>query len=315
MIQINHLTKRYGQKLAVDDISFEVQKGEIVGFLGRNGAGKTTTMNILTGYISSTSGSASVDGFDILTHPMEVKKRIGYLPEQPPVYMDMVVGEYLKFCCDLKEVMPKIQKKHIEEILELVRITDVSKRRIGNLSKGYKQRVGLAQALVGNPQVLILDEPTVGLDPKQIIEIRRLIKQLGQKHTVILSSHILPEVADVCEKVIIIDQGRIVAQDTLENLQRGVGETARLMVRVAGSESAALRSIRELHGVRFAESVGSKENGTTDFLIETDNQTDVRRPLFNTMARNGLPLLMIKYVDVTLEDIFLKLTGSGRENG
>jgi len=313
MIEIKNLTKRFGQKLAVDDISFTVKKGEIVGFLGRNGAGKTTTMNILTGYISSTSGSASVEGYDILTNPMEVKRKIGYLPEQPPLYMDMIVREYLNFCCRLKEVMPKTQKSHVDEILELVRITDVQKRRIGNLSKGYKQRVGLAQALVGNPQVLVLDEPTVGLDPKQIIEIRKLIKKLGENHTVILSSHILPEVADVCEKVIIIDKGKIVAEDTLDNLQKGIGETSRLIVRVAGSEAVSIRNIRDIYGVKFAESLGTKESGTVDILIECDKQNDVRRPLFNTMAKAGLPLLMIKYVDVTLEDIFLKITGSGRE--
>ena len=219
MIEVKNLTKRYGEKLAVDNASFTVNAGEIVGFLGRNGAGKTTAMNMITGYISSTSGTAMVDGYDILKEPAEVKKRIGYLPEQPPLYMDMTVNEYLAFAADIKKVSRKNRKEHLDRIKELVRITDVGSRIIGNLSKGYRQRVGLAEALVGNPPVLILDEPTVGLDPTQIIEIRHLIKGLGKEHTIILSSHILPEVADVCERVIIIDHGRIVAQDSLVNLQ------------------------------------------------------------------------------------------------
>ena len=208
MIEVKNLTKRYGEKLAVDNASFTVNAGEIVGFLGRNGAGKTTAMNMITGYISSTSGTAMVDGYDILKEPAEVKKRIGYLPEQPPLYMDMTVNEYLAFAADIKKVSRKNRKEHLDRIKELVRITDVGSRIIGNLSKGYRQRVGLAEALVGNPPVLILDEPTVGL---------------GKEHTIILSSHILPEVADVCERVIIIDHGRIVAQDSLVNLQQGLG--------------------------------------------------------------------------------------------
>lgn len=228
MIEVKNLTKRYGEKLAVDNASFTVNAGEIVGFLGRNGAGKTTAMNMITGYISSTSGTALVDGYDILKEPAEVKKRIGYLPEQPPLYMDMTVNEYLSFAADIKKVPHKNRKEHLDRIKELVRITDVGPRIIGNLSKGYKQRVGLAEALTGNPPVLILDEPTVGLDPTQIIEIRHLIKGLGKEHTIILSSHILPEVADVCERVIIIDHGHIVAQDSLAALQQGLGETASL---------------------------------------------------------------------------------------
>ncbi len=313
MIEIENLTKRYGDKLAVDNISFKVKKGSIVGFLGRNGAGKSTTMNIITGYISATSGTARINGYDILKNPREVKKCIGYLPEKPPIYQEMTVDEYLKFVCAIKDVKASSIPSHIDEIAQLVKLTDVMKRRIGNLSKGYQQRVGMAQALVGNPEVLILDEPTVGLDPKQIIEIRRMIKALGKKHTIILSSHILPEVADVCEQVVIINEGKIVAQDTLSNLQEGIQESANMVVRIAGSESASTKLIRSLPGVHYVEGLGSREKDTVDILIETQKGTDIRRPMFNAMAKANMPILMIKYVDVTLEDIFLKLTGTERE--
>ncbi len=313
MIEIENLTKKYGDKLAVDNISFKVKKGSIVGFLGKNGAGKSTTMNIITGYISATSGTARINGYDILKNPMEVKKCIGYLPEKPPIYSEMTVMEYLKFVCAIKDVKASAVNSHIDEIANLVKLTEVLNRRIGNLSKGYQQRVGMAQALVGNPEVLILDEPTVGLDPKQIIEIRRMIKALGKKHTIILSSHILPEVADVCEQVVIINDGKIIAQDTLANLQEGIEESANMIVRVAGSESAATKIIRSLSGVSFVEGLGSREKDTVDLLVETVKGVDVRRAMFNAMAKANMPILMIKYVDVTLEDIFLKLTGTERE--
>lgn len=313
MIEIENLTKRYGDKLAVDNISFKVKKGSIVGFLGRNGAGKSTTMNIITGYISATSGTARINGYDILKNPREVKKCIGYLPEKPPIYQEMTVDEYLKFVCAIKDVKASAISGHIDEIAQLVKLTDVMKRRIGNLSKGYQQRVGMAQALVGNPEVLILDEPTVGLDPKQIIEIRRMIKALGKKHTIILSSHILPEVADVCEQVVIINEGKIVAQDTLSNLQDGIQESANMVVRIAGSESASTKLIRSLPGVHYVEGLGVREKDTVDILVETEKGVDIRRPMFNAMAKANMPILMIKYVDVTLEDIFLKLTGTERE--
>ena len=233
MIELKHVTKRYGAKCAVDDISFTINRGEVLGFLGRNGAGKSTTMNMITGYISASEGQILLDGMDVLEQPREVKRRIGYLPEQPPLYMDMTVEEYLKFVCDIKEVRRKSQKAHLDDLYNLVKITDVRHRLIKNLSKGYKQRVGLAQALVGNPDVVIMDEPTVGLDPKQIIEIRKLISGLGENHTVVLSSHILHEVADVCDRVVIINKGRIVAQDTLANLTKGIGEAIRLTVRIS----------------------------------------------------------------------------------
>ena len=314
MIEVRNLTKRYGEKLVVDNASFTVNAGEIVGFLGRNGAGKTTTMNMITGYISSTSGTALVDGHDILKEPAEVKKRIGYLPEQPPLYMDMTVNEYLAFAADIKKVPNKNRKEHLDRIKELVRITDVSARIIGNLSKGYKQRVGLAEALVGNPPVLILDEPTVGLDPTQIIEIRHLIKGLGKEHTIILSSHILPEVADVCERVIIIDHGRIVAQDSLAALQQGLGETAKLTVRIAGPEAATARTLRAIEGVINVDNLGVRESNSYDFLITANKEIDVRRAIFNIMGKSGTPILLMRYLDYTLEDIFLQLTGTAKED-
>ena len=313
MIQVTNLTKTYGSKVAVNNISFTVEKGEVVGFLGRNGAGKTTTMNMITGYISSTGGTVTVDGCDILEQPLEAKRKIGYLPEQPPVYTDLTVNEYLDFAADLKGIAKKNPKKHLDEIKDLVKIADVSGRLIGNLSKGYRQRVGMAQALVGNPEILILDEPTVGLDPNQIIEIRKLIKRLGKEHTVILSSHILPEVADVCEKVIIIDRGSIVAQDTISNLSRGTGESSVLSVRIAGGENQVLRAVREIAGVLKAESLGTREPGSVDVIITTNKTTDVRRALFNAAARAGTPILLCRYMDITLEDIFLQFTGSKRE--
>ena len=314
MIEVRNLTKRYGEKLVVDNASFTVNAGEIVGFLGRNGAGKTTTMNMITGYISSTSGTALVDGHDILKEPAEVKKRIGYLPEQPPLYMDMTVNEYLAFAADIKKVPHKNRKEHLDRIKELVRITDVSARIIGNLSTGYKQRGGLADALVGHPPVLILDEPTVGLDPTQIIEIRHLIKGLGKEHTIILSSHILPEVADVCERVIIIDHGRIVAQDSLAALQQGLGETAKLTVRIAGPEAATARTLRAIEGVINVDNLGVRESNSYDFLITANKEIDVRRAIFNIMGKSGTPILLMRYLDYTLEDIFLQLTGTSKED-
>ncbi len=308
MIKVEHVTKRYGENLAVDDISFEIKRGEVVGFLGRNGAGKSTTMNIITGYISSSGGTAKIADHDILEEPLEVKKHIGYLPEQPPIYLDMVVEEYLNFCCDIKNVSKEKRKGHLADVCDLVGISHMRKRLCKNLSKGYRQRVGLAQALIGNPEVLILDEPTVGLDPRQIIEIRNLIKDLGKSHTVILSSHILHEVADVCERVIIIDKGKIVAKDTLENLASSVNEIKRMSVRIAGANSSVRKAIREISGVSFVDELGVREADSVDYIIESEKNADVRRSLFNTMARLGNPILMMRPMDVTLEDIFLQLT-------
>lgn len=313
MIQVENLTKRYGQHVAVDSIDFTVDAGEILGFLGPNGAGKTTTMNILTGYISATEGKAMINGIDILEQPEEAKKMIGYLPEFPPLYGDMTVTEYLSFVGDIKGLNASEVKKSMEKIMDLIKIGDVRGRLIKNLSKGYKQRVGLAQSLMGNPQVLILDEPTVGLDPKQIIEIRNLIKKLGKDHTIILSSHILPEVSAVCERVIIINKGKIVASDTPENLSKGFGNSSRLTLRIAAPEKQVLKVVNDLHGIKYVESQGSREPDTVDIIVESDSNVDIRRPLFNALCRASYPILMMKSMDMTLEDIFLQVTTQEQE--
>ena len=308
MIQVENLTKRFGQHVAVDSINFTVDSGEILGFLGPNGAGKSTTMNILTGYISATEGTALIDGIDILEQPEEAKKKIGYLPEFPPLYGEMTVTEYLNFVSEIKGVKTSDKKAGLDRIMDLVRIGDVKGRLIRNLSKGYRQRVGLAQALVGNPDVLILDEPTVGLDPKQIVEIRNLIKKLGKSHTIILSSHILPEVSEVCERVAIIDRGRIVASDTPANLSKGLGDTSRITLRIAASEKQALKVVGELQGIRSVESQGSREPDTVDIIVQAENNVDIRRPLFHAFSRASYPILMMRAVGMTLEDIFMRVT-------
>ncbi|MEE1225215.1 MAG: ATP-binding cassette domain-containing protein [Clostridia bacterium] len=310
MIKISNLTKAYGKKLALDDVSFTVGDGEILGFLGPNGAGKSTTMNIITGYISSTSGSVEVDGYNILENPIEVKKRIGYLPELPPLYPDMLVYDYLDFVYELKKVKTENKKEHIHNIINEVGIDGVAKRRIGNLSKGYKQRVGLASALIGNPQVLILDEPTVGLDPKQIIEIRNLIKSLGEKRTVILSSHILSEISAVCERVIIINNGKLVAEDTPQHLSERFGRNNKLMIRVSGAEDAIENVLRGLEGVVEVTASGQADENSYDFIIETSIEIDneFNKKLFFAFAENAMPIVMQKKVEDSLEDIFLQVT-------
>lgn len=313
MIQVEKLTKKYGQHLAANNLNFTVNKGEVLGFLGPNGAGKSTTMNIITGYISATEGTVRIDGYDILEKPTEVKKKIGYLPEFPPLYTDMTVQEYLDFVSGIKKVSGIQKKKDMDKIMDLVRIADVRKRLIKNLSKGYKQRVGFAQALVGNPQVLILDEPTIGLDPKQIIEIRNLIKELGREHTIILSSHILPEVSAVCERVLIINKGEIVASGTPDSLSKHINNSSRLSIRVAGAEKPVLKLLNEIPGVKIAEYNGTKEQDTIDILIEADKDVDIRKPLFFALSRAQYPILQMKAVDLTLEEIFLQLTTKERE--
>lgn len=307
MIEVENLVKRYGGHLAVDHLSFTVEKGCVCGFLGPNGAGKSTTMNIITGYLSPTEGSITVDGFDTLENPLEAKKRIGYLPEIPPLYTDMTVKEYLNFMYDLKKVkLPR--KEHIAEICSLVKIDDVYGRLIANLSKGYRQRVGIAQALLGNPPVLILDEPTVGLDPKQIIEIRNLIKSLGRKHTVILSSHILSEVQAVCERVIVINRGSIVADGTPDSLAHSLSNENRLLLRMEGEEKAIKQGLHSLRGVKEVDAYGEKEPGVYEFSVEGNEGTDLRRPVFALAAQNHWPILSMKNTDLTLEDVFLRLT-------
>jgi len=313
MIEIQNLTKRYGQITAVKNISFTVERGEILGFLGPNGAGKTTTMNIITGYIPSSEGTVKVCGYDIMEDPKEVKKRIGYMPEQPPLYMDMTVKDFLDFVSDLKMVEKKRKKAQISDIMELVKITHVKDRLIKNLSKGYKQRVGLAQALVGSPDVLILDEPTIGLDPKQIIEIRKLIKALGKAHTIILSSHILPEVSAVCERVVIINKGEIAAIDTPENLSKGFVNASKLSATIAGPRNAVIAHIKDIYGVKFVEPNVEKERDVFNYIIESQKEIDIRRPLFFAMAKAGYPIIELKSVDMSLEDIFLQLTTEEKE--
>lgn len=307
MIEVNSLTKRYGTKTAVNNVSFTVQDGEILGFLGPNGAGKSTTMNIITGYIGATEGSVAIDGDDILDKPMAVKSRIGYLPELPPLYLDMTVKEYLSFMFDLKRVkQPK--KAHIEEICALVGITDVYGRLIKNLSKGYRQRVGLAQALLGNPAVLILDEPTVGLDPKQIIEIRNLIKTLGKKHTVILSSHILPEVQATCDRVIVINRGQLIADDTPDNLAHSMSADHKLTVRVDGPAEEVRALLEKLPGVVRADLLGEREKTAHDFAVEGTPGQDIRREMFMRLADRQWPILGLRGSELTLEEVFLQLT-------
>ena len=309
MVEVRNLTKRYGANLAVDHVSFSIEEGSIVGFLGPNGAGKSTTMNIITGYLSATEGDVTVSGKNTLDDPNEVKKLIGYLPEQPPLYLDMTVKEYLNFVYELKKASQP-RKEHIDEICRLVKIDNVYNRLVGNLSKGYKQRVGIAQALIGNPPVLILDEPTVGLDPKQIIEIRTLIKNLGRNHTVILSSHILPEVQAVCERIIVINEGRLVADGATATLAHDLSPEHRLIIRAEGPEREMVHAIEAMENVLEVYSMGEKEPGAFDISVESALEVDIRRGLFALMARKGWPVLGLKNTDLTLEDLFLQLTST-----
>ena len=307
MIKVQNLTKRYGQHLAVDNVSFEVNEGEIVGFLGLNGAGKSTTMNIITGYISATEGDAVINGHNVLDEPEAAKRDIGYLPELPPLYGEMKVDEYLNFVADIKKIKKNVRVDAIEDVKASVKIADMSKRMIKNLSKGYRQRVGLAQALLGDPKVLILDEPTVGLDPRQIIEMRDMIKRLGQKRTVILSSHILTEVSAVCDRVIIIHKGRITAADTTERLSKHL-EGNKMLVRIKGDEERVRRALEGNSLITSVRMQHSPEAGAQDAVMEGDGTTDIREAIFHCMAMNGLPILMMRSMELTLEEIFLQVT-------
>ncbi|MEG1686246.1 MAG: ATP-binding cassette domain-containing protein [Angelakisella sp.] len=311
MLKVEHLTKAYGKKKAVADISFTVDKGEILGFLGPNGAGKSTTMNIITGYTASTSGEVLVDGMSILADPLKAKAKIGYLPEKPPLYMDMTVKEYLNFVYELKKVkLPRAE--HIAEVCELVKITDVYERVIGHLSKGYCQRVGIAQALLGNPELLILDEPTVGLDPKQIIEIRDLIKTLGKTQTIILSSHILPEVQAICSRIIVVSKGRLVADGAPDDLARLMSGDRKLAVRVEGPENKVYELLRSVDGMQTVTKMGERETGVFEFILDSKEDADVRRRVFFDLAQKGWPLMASRSCDMSLEEIFLSLTsGNG----
>jgi ABC-2 type transport system ATP-binding protein len=307
VIEVQHLTKRYGRITAVDDISFRVERGEILGFLGPNGAGKTTTMRILTGYMPATEGKAIVAGFDVFEQPIEAKRRTGYLPETPPLYPDMSIAEYLAFVAKIKSIPSGERRQRIRYVMERTRIDDVADRLCGKLSKGYKQRVGLAQALIHNPDVLILDEPTAGLDPKQIIETRELIKELGGDHTIILSTHILPEVAQTCQRVVIINKGKVVAIDTPDNLTarlRG-SETMYLQVDASGANPAA--SLGRVPGVtRVVES--DRRDGMVAYEIDSEAGRDVRRDLARAVVNSGWGLLEMRPMRMSLEDVFLSLT-------
>ena len=305
MIEVQHVTKRYGAVKALDDISFTADSGEVVGLLGPNGAGKSTTMNIITGYLGAGEGNVLIDGVDILEHPKQAKAKIGYLPEIPPLYVDMTVRRYLEFIFDLKKVkLPK--KEHIAEVMTIVKISDVERRVIRNLSKGYRQRVGLAAALMGNPPVLILDEPTVGLDPKQIIDIRKLIKSLGKKHTIIFSSHVLSEVSAVCDRIVMINNGRIVADAATDKLSESISGEGILALEVEGSVSTVRDAIGAVEGVKRVN-----KGGGDSYTVEYESGTDVRRGIFNALAKAGCPILMMRSGNLTLEESFLKLTEGG----
>ena len=314
MIEVKNLTKRYGDLKAVDDISFSVDSGEVLGFLGPNGAGKSTTMNIITGYISSTSGTVTVDGSEILEEPKKTKAKIGYLPEIPPLYPDMTVRKYLEFMFDLKKVkLPK--KEHVDEVMRLVGLSDMGGRIIKNLSKGYRQRVGFAQALIGNPPVLILDEPTVGLDPKQIIEFRKLIRSLGKKHTVIFSSHVLSEVSATCDRVIVISNGKIVADGKTDELSQSLSGKKKLMITVASESSAVVDELKKIPGVTKAEKVRSFAGGLIKYSVSYSKDEDIRKDVFSAMVRLDAPIMEMQSGDETLEDMFLKLTQDSDRGG
>jgi len=306
MIEINNLVKNYGPKFAVDDISFKINKGEIVGFLGPNGAGKSTTMNILTGYLSSTSGEAKVGGIDILENPYEAKKLIGFLPEQPPLYMDMKVDEYLNFVYEVKNCKLN-REKHLAEVRQVTKIDDVKNRLIKNLSKGYRQRVGIAQALIGNPPVIIFDEPTVGLDPKQIIEIRNLIRNLGQSHTVVLSTHILSEVQAICDRIIIINEGKIIADERTENITRVVEENRQYSIKICGPQREVQSALKGINGIVSVDITGERELDSYTYLVEAERGVDIRKPVFYAMSDKGWPIIGIEAVGMNLEEVFIKI--------
>ena len=308
LIEVTHLVKKFGKHIAVNDLSFSANEGEILGFLGPNGAGKSTTMNMITGYLSSTCGSIKINGVDLLENPIEAKKNIGYLPEIPPLYMDMTVRDYLVFVAGLKKVKKAELNMHIDEILEKAEITHVQKRLIKNLSKGYRQRVGLASSLIGSPKLLILDEPTVGLDPKQIIEMRNLIKELSKSHTIILSSHILSEISAICDKIMIINKGNMVAIDTPENLEHLFSHHVRTILRLKSMQEDFLDAIKQIQGVSDVKVLETVEENTVELAIDAKQNTDIRENLFKLCAKTNHVVLMMQSEHTSLEDIFLKAT-------
>ena len=321
MIEVKNLVKKYGDHLAVDHLSFHVDEGQIYGFLGPNGAGKSTTMNIMTGYIASTEGEVLINGMNILDEPEKVKKCIGYLPEQPPLYFDMTVEEYLKFAAELKKIKKAERRDQIEQVMEMTGIAAMRERLIRNLSKGYRQRVGLAQAILGYPEILILDEPTVGLDPKQIIEIRELIRSLSKNHTIILSSHILSEISAVCDYVMIINHGKLVASDTTENLEKMTMGSNTLEMEAKGKKEDVKKMLESVEKIQSLEwddkDQKNNENGeehTVSFTIKTDESVDIREKLFYKLAEARIPILKMQATRVSLEDVFLELTENERED-
>ncbi len=314
MIEVKHLVKSYGKHKAVDDLTFTVEKGQIYGFLGPNGAGKSTTMNILTGYIAPTAGEVAINGHSILKEPEEARKCIGYLPEIPPLYPEMTVLEYLTFAAELKKLPRGKRARLIEDAMELTGTVQTQNRLIHNLSKGYRQRVGLAQAILGFPEIIILDEPMVGLDPKQIIEIRELIRQLAQSHTVILSSHILSEVSAICDHILIISHGKLVASDTPDNLMNMMRDSGSLELTVRGSKTALRKLLEETGGVASYTLEASSEEGACDAVIRTEGGADLREVLFYRLAEQKMAILRMQHTHVSLEDVFLELTEDERQH-
>ncbi|MBQ7599402.1 MAG: ATP-binding cassette domain-containing protein [Clostridia bacterium] len=307
MIEVKNLVKNYGPKNALDDVSFTIEKGEVVGLLGPNGAGKSTAMNIITGCLSSTGGEVRIAGIDMFENPDDAKKLIGFLPEQPPLYQDMTVDEYLGFVFDLKKCTEN-KKEHLDGIKKTAKISEVSNRLIKNLSKGYRQRVGIAQALIGDPPIIIFDEPTVGLDPKQIIEIRNLIRNLGRNHTVILSTHILSEVQSVCDRVIIINEGKIVADERTDRISDAVKTGNRYTVKVCGPQRDTAAALREIQGITRVDSLGERDGDAYTFMIESAPGVDIRKPVFFAMSRLGKAIIGMESAQADLEDVFVRLT-------
>lgn len=311
MIKVEHLVKRYGNRNVVDDLNFEVGKGQIVGFLGPNGAGKSTTMNMITGYISATEGTIEIDGIDIFEEPEKAKKKIGYLPEQPPVYPDMLVREYLSFVCDLKKVKKEKKEQTISKVMRRTKTTDVAERLIKNLSKGYKQRVGLAGAMIGDPEILILDEPTVGLDPKQILEIRDLIRDLSEKHTILLSSHIMQEVSAVCNQIIIINEGKMIVTDTPDKIATHIEQTNEIKMLVRGNRELLKSILEHIEGVKEQTLDKTETEDEYEILVVCDADRDLREDLFFAFAEAKCPILEMSSREPSLEEVFIKLTGNG----
>lgn len=308
MLKVENITKKYGDKVVVNNLSFELQRGEVLGFLGANGAGKSTTMNIITGYIGASSGRVLIDGHDSVDEVNKVKGLIGYLPENPPVYLDMTVEEYLKFVCELKRVKKADINNVLEEIMDSVNIVEVRGRLIKNLSKGYKQRVGIAQAIIGDPEIVIFDEPTVGLDPKEIVEIRNLIKEIGKEKTVIISSHILSEVEEVCDKLLIINKGEFVAIGTKEELKKKLSSSNKVFLRVKGEKKAIIDTLSNVEGIKTINELTSIEENSYDFNLELEENKDPREDIFFKLAEKKLPIMIMNTENLDLENIFLKIT-------